>query len=41
MILFVAGHILPLVGLFPLFRFRVLMPADLRQFPPVVSALSG
>ena len=38
---FVTGYALPSVGQLPLFRFRVLMPADLRQFSTVVSALSN
>ena len=39
--LFVSGRVLPIVGQLPLFRFRVLMPADLWQFSARVSALSS
>ena len=35
---FVTGCVLPVVDQLPLFRFRVLMPADLRQFSTVVRA---
>ena len=39
--LFVTGCVLPVVGQLPLFRFRVLMPADLRQFFTMVRALGS
>ena len=39
--LFVTGFALYIVGHLPLLGFRVLMPADLRQFSTVVSALSS
>ena len=38
---FVTGCILPVVDQLPLFRFCVLMPADLRQFSTMVGALSS